>query len=71
MKKTFYLVWNESNGNPTYKHDTFTGAENEAMRLAKQNPGEEFNVLTSCCTYVVPDPVIKTVHLSDPEDMPF
>jgi hypothetical protein len=71
MIKTFYMVWNESHGNPTYKHETYTSAEVEAKRLAKQSPGEKFHVLASCCTYEVPEPVIKTVHETEPEDIPF
>ncbi len=65
MINTFYLVWNELNGTPTYKHKTLLSAEKEAKRLAKNNPGEKFHVLTSNSTFEMPDPVIKTEHTTD------
>lgn len=70
-QQTFYLVWNESRGKPTFKHENSVSTENEARRLAKLNPGEEFHVLASICTFHVQDPVIKTMHVVEPEDMPF
>lgn len=42
----FYLVWREGGNAPRVKHETVTQAENEAERLARQNPGVEFYVLT-------------------------
>jgi hypothetical protein len=41
----FWLVWNEANGLPTYKHDSEQSARSEAERLAKNRQGEEFHVL--------------------------
>ena len=58
----FYIVWNEDAGTPTYKHESQVSAEREAERLAKQNAGQKFHVLSSICTLEVPDPVIKTNH---------
>lgn len=65
MAQVFYIVWNEQCGNPTYKHDSQESAEQEATRLAKQNQGQKFHVLSSLCTFEVPEPVIKTVHEND------
>ncbi|MCU4601657.1 hypothetical protein [Acinetobacter ursingii] len=61
----FYIVWNEEAGSPTYKHETQQSAEREAARLAKQNQGQKFHVLSSICTFEVPDPVVKTDHEFD------
>ncbi len=39
-------------GAPVFKHDSLEAARNEAARLAKQNPGQSFNVLESVATCV-------------------
>lgn len=36
MEKTFYMVYVDGQGAPTYKHETKESAENEAKRLAKK-----------------------------------
>ncbi|MCM1958001.1 hypothetical protein NCZ17_01260 [Acinetobacter modestus] len=64
----FFIVWNEDAGNPTFKHETQESAEREAERLAKQNQGQKFHVLSSICTLEMPNPVIKTNH---DYDLPF
>ncbi len=60
--KIFYLVWNEQGDCPTFKHLSFTSAQQEAKRLAKLNQGQKFHVLESISTLEVPDPVVVTVH---------
>ncbi len=52
MKK-FWLVWNQSYGAPTFKHDTEESAKKEAARLAQKYPGQKFDVLQSVCTLEV------------------
>lgn len=63
--KGFYIVWCETAGNPTCKHETQDSAEREAERLAKLHQGKKFHVLSSICTLEVPDPVVKTDHEFD------
>lgn len=41
----FYLVWCEGGGAPRFKHGDPMDAEQEASRLAKENPGRSFVVL--------------------------
>lgn len=41
----FYLVWNPQRGLPAFQHPTMQEAEEEAKRLARDNPGENFFVL--------------------------
>ena len=42
----FYLVWRDGGDAPVHKHKSVIRAENEAERLARQNPGQCFYVLT-------------------------
>lgn len=41
----FWMVWNEGNRGPVFKHSTEKSARNEAERLALQNRGQTFHVL--------------------------
>lgn len=41
-----YFVWSPSGHIPTFQHDTAASARTEAERLARNNPGQEFFVLT-------------------------
>mgnify|MGYP007007270210 CR=1 FL=1 len=42
---TFWVVWNPNGQNPRYRHASRLDAEQEAGRLARANPGQEFFVL--------------------------
>lgn len=42
----FYLVWCEDGGEPRKKHKHIGSAEAEAERLARNNPGKSFCVMT-------------------------
>jgi hypothetical protein len=44
---TFWLVWGEGLGRPTFKHSTVASATSEAERLTSQFPGRRFHVLKS------------------------
>lgn len=44
MHKFFY-VYNPAGFRPRFRHETVESAINESRRLAKQNPGHEFQVL--------------------------
>lgn len=41
----FWVVWNPNSRNPMHKHSNRAAAENEAARLAKENPDTIFYVL--------------------------
>lgn len=41
------MVWNPSRNPPTYQHPDRLSAINEAERLARLNPGDEFYVLAA------------------------
>jgi hypothetical protein len=41
-----FLVWNPAQRLPSYRHDTFAGAEKEAARLSAANPTETFWVMS-------------------------
>lgn len=43
----FWMVWNPQRNAPRVKHFNRDSAIDEAKRLARENPGEEFVVLQS------------------------
>ena len=47
VEEGFWMVWNPQRSAPRMKHFTRDSAINEAKRLARENPGEEFVVLQS------------------------
>lgn len=42
---TFFYVYRVGYGKPTIKHQTLVQAEQEAVRLSGQHPGESFEIL--------------------------
>lgn len=60
-------------GTPTYRHETLMGAREEAERLARLHPGDEFVVLKSVCRVVKTDVTWSAyVHTNAPGDeVPF
>ncbi len=68
MSKTvdeFWLVWNAGAGKPTYRHDTFEQARDEAKRLAVRYPGNDFIVLKAVGGYHMPDPGPQPIIIDD------
>lgn len=43
-EEQFWLVWNLEARNPRFRHNSQSAAEEEAKRLAAQNPGQAFYV---------------------------
>lgn len=41
----FWIVWNPTGRNPSYRHAVHANAVSEAERLARANPGHEFFVM--------------------------
>ena len=41
----FYVVWSPQGFAPKFRHGSETSAEEEAKRLARENPGKKFHVL--------------------------
>lgn len=58
-KEPYYLVWNPNTGQTRHKHMTLQDAKDEARRLARNNRGEEFVVLTPCVSLQAID-VVET-----------
>jgi len=65
----FFLVWCEDGGSPTFKHETAYHAEQEARRLARQNPGQRFCVLAPMARIVTANTIVERFDCSD--DIPF
>ena len=68
MDKQFWLVWNPQGHSPTVKHPMIYQAKAEAERLARDNPGQKFYVLSAVgmCEYQA-----VTWQRLDGEDIPF
>lgn len=49
----FWMVWNHNGTAPRYKHTTRIGAGEEAIRLAKLWPGQQFYVLEAVSRVIV------------------
>ena len=62
----FYLVWNPRTGYTQHQHNTLGEAKTEAQRLARQNKGQEFIILSPVVKLQVAD-VIETVY----DEIPF
>ena len=56
----FWMIWNPQGRTPTMKHWSRTSADNEAARLAKENPAQKFYVLKA----------VGGAHASAPEPSP-
>lgn len=66
-----FMVYNPQHGYPKSRHTTFDGAQNEAERLVRINPGKKFYVMGALgFAYLDPGPPIFT-ELVIEEEMPF
>lgn len=65
----FWLVWNPARDKPQHRHSTLDGANREAERLARANPGETFIVLESVSALVVDN--IQRTDLRPVLEIPF
>ena len=67
--KAFYVVWNPEGGPPTFRHGTIMGAEMEATRLARENPGRHFFVLGTIAEVVKAD--VTVTRFEQDSEIPF
>lgn len=67
--KTFWLVWCVTGLPPKHRHENYWGAENEAQRLARENPGKRFVVLKAEAAFEVNN-MLRTDFEPD-ADIPF
>jgi hypothetical protein len=57
----FWMVYNPKRQAPKRQHQTFGDASEEAARLAKLQPGDQFFILEALTVYVgVPQPAVVT-----------
>lgn len=52
---SFWMIYAENGGPPTYQHPTESGARAEAERLARTNRGKKFYVLKAIADVVAAD----------------
>lgn len=64
MMDRFYMVLGR--GMPTVRHDSYEAAEREAVRLARQDPEQEFFVLVALSRAKKNDVVVEKL-----DDIPF
>jgi hypothetical protein len=55
---------------PTYRHQTYQAAEQEARRLARQDPEQEFVVLGAMARVKKTDVTVERLK-NDDDDLPF
>ena len=69
----FWMVWNPDGRQPRYMHMTRDQAENEAKRLASENPGEKFFVLKSITGFLAKKAPVKSIKIRPalPDEIPF
>lgn len=69
----FWLIWREHGNAPTKRHHNLFGAEVEAERLARANPGARYFVtkVDGAVSFPppIPEPVPVWIRLTD--DLPF
>lgn len=62
---SFWFVWTKTGRVPRFAHDTLEGAQQEAIRLARQHPGQKFIVLEATNKFWVP--AVMDGELVEPE----
>lgn len=73
-QQKFWLVWNVGGYAPKRQHWTKEAAQKEAQRLAKENPGLTFAVMSCVGAFICsPSPVepVKIVKRPVEQDIPF
>lgn len=56
----FYMVYRDNSGSTKVKHGSYNEAENEAKRLASNQPGDRFYILAAVSAFEV-ELVKKTI----------
>lgn len=64
----YYMVLCAQTGYSRYKHESYQSAKDEAVRLARQNPGNDFVVLLGVATVKKNDVVIDELER---DEIPF
>lgn len=64
---SFWVVWCEGGGVPTFKHESKLAAETEAKRLAVATPGRRFIVMEARTGFLCPD----RFEVTEFDDIPF
>lgn len=63
----FWMVWSPEGRSPTVAHPYRSDADQEARRLAEENPGRHFFVLQSVEGYKAKHPKVKSIGPDFPE----
>lgn len=69
-EEIFYMVYNPNGGRaPMMKHSTLKKADEEAKRMARIHPGQNFFVLKAvhCWSVVAPEPVEIELAITEEE----
>lgn len=70
----FWMVWNVNGRAPTVAHPSEEAANNEAIRLARVAPGQEFVVLQALHAYRITAPApppVERIPLTEVDHLPF
>ena len=62
----FWMVYSPSGRAPVYRHKSRESAEQEAKRLARENPQLSFFVLKAVTGFTAPEPTPYTIRIDPP-----
>lgn len=70
IEEKFWMVWNPSGRQPSFRHHSRESADTEAKRLAALNPGQQFFVLKAMTGWLAEATPVKPIKLERSE-IPF
>lgn len=71
MNGQFWMVWNPAARPPVVRHPSEQAATQEAERLARLNPGEQFFVLEAISLRCVDNMKRVDLRNAEPDEIPF
>lgn len=66
---SFFVVWNPNGRNPTMRHKSEQAARAEALRLARENQGQQFFILEACALFCKAE--VTVTNFTTTRDIPF
>lgn len=68
MTELFWMIHATGGGAPAFRHFSRGAAEQEAERLARANPGQEFVLLEAKESFLLPRPPVQRRFIGNPVD---
>jgi hypothetical protein len=71
MEKTFHMLYLQDGGAPTYKHENFDSAKEEAERLSIKFNKDVYVLKALCVIKPAPKTITENLDQSNGDDLPF